>query len=153
VRLALAQYRALAAFAQFASDLDAASKRQLDRGVRVTELMKQKQYSPLTVAEMALSLCAVNEGFLDDVPVEKVVEFETELHAHAHANSKALLDKLDKSGDYDDTVAAEIKKAVETFKSTSAFASAAKDEPKGDAKAEAKAAKPEAKDAKGKAKA
>jgi F-type H+-transporting ATPase subunit alpha len=165
VRLALAQYRALAAFAQFASDLDAASKRQLDRGVRVTELMKQKQYSPLTVAEMALSLCAVNEGFLDDVPVEKVVEFETELHAHAHANSKALLDKLDKSGDYDDAVAAEIKKAVETFKSTSAFASAAKeeskDEPKGDAKAEAKAAKPdakeaakaEAKDAKGKAKA
>jgi hypothetical protein len=122
--------------------------------------MKQKQYSPLTVAEMALSLCAVNEGFLDDVPVEKVVEFETELHAHAHANNKALLDKLDKSGDYDDTVAAEIKKAVETFKSTSAFASAPKDdakdkgEAKGDAKGDAKAAaKPETTDAKGKAKA
>jgi F-type H+-transporting ATPase subunit alpha len=160
VRLALAQYRALAAFAQFASDLDAASKRQLDRGIRVTELMKQKQYSPLTVAEMALSLCAVNEGYLDDVPVEKVVEFETELHAHAHAHSKALLDKLDKGGDYDDTVAAEIKKAVETFKSTSAFASAPKDdakdkgEAKGDAKGDAKAAaKPETTDAKGKAKA
>jgi F-type H+-transporting ATPase subunit alpha len=162
VRLALAQYRALAAFAQFASDLDAASRKQLDRGTRVTELMKQKQYSPLTVAEMALSLYAVNEGYLDDVPVEKVVEFETELHAHAAANSKALLDKLNKDGNYDDKVAAEIKAAVEGFKKTSAFASAAKDEakdkPKGDAKAEAKAeakdaAKPEAKDAKGKAKA
>jgi F-type H+-transporting ATPase subunit alpha len=162
VRLALAQYRALAAFAQFASDLDAASRKQLDRGTRVTELMKQKQYSPLTVAEMALSLYAVNEGYLDDVPVEKVVEFETELHAHAGANSKALLDKLNKGGDYDDKVAAEIKAAVEGFKKTSAFASPAKDETKaqaktdakGDAKAEAKdVAKPEAKDAKGKAKA
>jgi F-type H+-transporting ATPase subunit alpha len=154
VRLALAQYRALAAFAQFASDLDTASRKQLDRGIRVTELMKQKQYSPLTVAEMALSLYAVNEGYLDDVPVEKVVEFEHELHAHARANSKALLDKLNKSGDYDDTVAAEIKKAVEGFKKTSQFASAAKDEAKGEAKPTSKAAaKPEAKDAaEGKAK-
>jgi F-type H+/Na+-transporting ATPase subunit alpha len=73
VRLALAQYRELAAFAQFASDLDAATRRQLERGQRVTELMKQKQYSPLSVAEMALSLYAVNEGFLDDVPAAKVV--------------------------------------------------------------------------------
>jgi F-type H+-transporting ATPase subunit alpha len=174
VRLALAQYRALAAFAQFASDLDAASRKQLDRGIRVTELMKQKQYSPLTVAEMALSLYAVNEGYLDDVPVEKVVEFENELHAHAAANSKALLDKLNKDGNYDDAIAGEIKKAVEAFKSTSAFASAPKDEAKdkgkGEAKPEAKSeakadakgaakpeakgeAKPEAKDAKGKAKA
>jgi F-type H+-transporting ATPase subunit alpha len=163
VRLALAQYRALAAFAQFASDLDTASRKQLDRGIRVTELMKQKQYSPLTVAEMALSLYAVNEGYLDDVPVEKVVEFENELHAHAAANSKALLDKLNKDGNYDDAIAGEIKKAVETFKSTSAFASAPKDEAKGkgEAKPEAKgdakpakdAAKPEAKEPKGKAKA
>jgi F-type H+-transporting ATPase subunit alpha len=163
VRLALAQYRALAAFAQFASDLDAASRKQLDRGIRVTELMKQKQYSPLTVAEMALSLYAVNEGYLDDVPVEKVVEFENELHAHAAANSKALLDKLNKDGNYDDAIAGEIKKAVEAFKSTSAFASAPKDEAKGkgeakpeakgDAKAAKDVAKPEAKEAKGKAKA
>jgi F-type H+-transporting ATPase subunit alpha len=152
VRLALAQYRALAAFAQFASDLDAASRRQLDRGTRVTELMKQKQYSPLTVAEMALSLYAVNEGYLDDVPVEKVVEFEAELHAHARANSKALLDKLNKGGDYDDNVAAEIKAAVEGFKKTSAFASVAKEDAKGEAKAGA-SAKPEAQDAaKGKTK-
>ena len=76
VRLALAQYRELAAFAQFASDLDAATRKQLERGRRVTELMKQKQYQPLSVAEMALSLFAVNEGYLDDVPVNKVVAFE-----------------------------------------------------------------------------
>ena len=76
VRLALAQYRELAAFAQFASDLDAATRKQLERGRRVTELMKQKQYQPLSVAEMALSLYAVNEGFVDEVPVNKVVDFE-----------------------------------------------------------------------------
>ena len=76
VRLALAQYRELAAFAQFASDLDAATRKQLERGRRVTELMKQKQYQPLTVAEMALSLFAVNEGYMDDVPANKIVDFE-----------------------------------------------------------------------------
>ena len=75
VRLALAQFRELAAFAQFASDLDEATRKQLERGQRVTELMKQPQYSPLSVAEMAISLYAVNEGYLDDVPVEKVVDF------------------------------------------------------------------------------
>ncbi len=97
VRLALAQYRELAAFAQFASDLDAATRRQLERGQRVTELMKQKQYPPLSVAEMALSLFAVNEGSLDDVPANKVVAFEAALHAHAHAThaSAARQDQLD----------------------------------------------------------
>ena len=73
VRLALAQYRELAAFAQFASDLDETTRKQLERGQRVTELMKQKQYSPLNVAEMAASLFAANEGYLDDVPVEKLL--------------------------------------------------------------------------------
>src|SRR6187549_995862 len=77
VRLALAQYRELAAFAQFASDLDEATRKQLERGRRVTELMKQKQYQPLSVAEMALSLYAVNEGFIDEVPANKVVDFES----------------------------------------------------------------------------
>src|SRR5690606_11696521 len=85
IRLALAQYRELAAFAQFASDLDAATRRQLERGQRVTELMKQKQYSPLSVAEMALSLYAVNSGYLDDVPADKVVPFEAGLHAYARS--------------------------------------------------------------------
>ena len=118
VRLALAQYRELAAFAQFASDLDAATRRQLERGQRVTELMKQKQYAPLTVAEMALSLFAVNEGFLDDVPVNKVVAFEAGLHAHAHAQNETLLETINATGEYTDEVAAELKALLEAFKST-----------------------------------
>ncbi|HEX6992964.1 MAG TPA: F0F1 ATP synthase subunit alpha [Gammaproteobacteria bacterium] len=121
VRLALAQYRELAAFAQFASDLDAATRRQLERGQRVTELMKQKQYSPLSVAEMALSLFAVNNGYLDDVPVSKVVPFEAGLHAYAKANHRALLDHINASGDYNDEIEAELKKAVEGFKASGAY--------------------------------
>jgi F-type H+-transporting ATPase subunit alpha len=76
IRLALAQFRELAAFSQFASDLDEATRKQLERGERVTELMKQMQYSPLSVAQMAVSLFAANEGYLDDVEVKKVVDFE-----------------------------------------------------------------------------
>jgi len=121
VRLALAQYRELAAFAQFASDLDAATRRQLERGQRVTELMKQKQYSPLSVAEMALSLFAVNNGYLDDVPVNKIGSFEAGLHAYAKSNHRALLDHINASGDYNDEIEAELKKAVEGFKSTGAY--------------------------------
>ncbi|MEE3197056.1 MAG: F0F1 ATP synthase subunit alpha [Pseudomonadota bacterium] len=121
VRLALAQYRELAAFAQFASDLDETTRQQLDRGQRVTELMKQKQYSPLTVAEMAVSLFAVNEGFLDDVPSEKVVDFETALHAYARANAQDLLDKINSSGDYDEDVQGKLKALVESFKETGAY--------------------------------
>ncbi|HEY8521021.1 MAG TPA: F0F1 ATP synthase subunit alpha [Gammaproteobacteria bacterium] len=121
VRLALAQYRALAAFAQFASDLDPASRKQLERGQRVTELMKQKQYSPLSVAEMALSLYAVNEGYLDDVPVAKVTDFEAALHDYARSNHRALLDRINASGDYNDEIAAELKKVVEAFKQTGAY--------------------------------
>ncbi|HMB74526.1 MAG TPA: F0F1 ATP synthase subunit alpha [Gammaproteobacteria bacterium] len=121
VRLALAQYRELAAFAQFASDLDNATRAQLERGQRVTELMKQVQYAPLSVAEMALSLYAVNEGFLDDVPVEKVVAFESALHAHARNNNQALLDKINETGEYDDDTAAALKALCESFKSSGAY--------------------------------
>jgi F-type H+/Na+-transporting ATPase subunit alpha len=121
IRLALAQYRELAAFAQFASDLDAATRRQLERGQRVTELMKQKQYSPLTVAEMAISLFAVNEGFLDDVAVNKVVAFEAGLHAYARSNHRALLEKIEATGDFNDEIAAGLKEAVEGFKTTGAY--------------------------------
>ena len=117
VRLALAQYRELAAFAQF----DETTRHQLDRGQRVTELMKQKQYSPLTVAEMAVSLFSVNEGFLDDVPSEKVVDFETALHAYARANAQDLLDKINSSGDYDEDVQGKLKTLVESFKETGAY--------------------------------
>ncbi|HEU4620485.1 MAG TPA: F0F1 ATP synthase subunit alpha [Gammaproteobacteria bacterium] len=121
VRLALAQYRELAAFAQFASDLDAATRRQLERGQRVTELMKQKQYTPLSVGEMALSLYAVNSGGLDDVPVAKVGAFEAGLHAHAKASYQALLDRINSTGDYNDEIESELKKVVEEFKATGTY--------------------------------
>ena len=121
IRLALAQYRELAAFAQFASDLDAATRRQLERGQRVTELMKQKQYSPLSIGEMGLSLFAVNEGFIDEVPVEKVVDYEAALHDFAHANNQSDLDAINKSGDYNDDVAATLKGICEAFAAKGAY--------------------------------
>jgi F-type H+-transporting ATPase subunit alpha len=116
VRLALAQFRELAAFAQFASDLDEATRNQLARGQRVTELMKQKQYSPLSVAEMAISLYAANEGYLDDVEVSRIVHFEAALHAHANENFSDLLETVNSTGDYSDEIQAGMKKAVEDFK-------------------------------------
>jgi F-type H+-transporting ATPase subunit alpha len=121
IRLALAQYRELAAFAQFASDLDAATRKQLERGRRVTELMKQKQYQPLSVAEMALSLYAVNEGFVDEVPVTKVVDFESALHAFARGNYKASLDGINAKPEYSDANVAEMKKILEAFKKTGTY--------------------------------
>ena len=121
VRLALAQYRELAAFAQFASDLDDTTRKQLERGQRVTELMKQKQYSPLSIGQMALSLFAVNEGFLDEVPVKKIVDFEAGLHAHMRAAHAALEDKINSTGDYNDDIAAELRKVAEEFRATGAY--------------------------------
>ena len=121
VRLALAQYRELAAFAQFASDLDETTRKQLERGQRVTELMKQKQYSPLSIGQMALSLFAVNEGFLDEVPVKKIVDFEAGLHAHLRAAHAALEDKINSTGDYNDDIAAELRKVAEEFRATGAY--------------------------------
>ena len=121
VRLALAQYRELAAFAQFASDLDAATRKQLERGRRVTELMKQKQYQPLSVADMALSLFAVNEGFVDDIPVNKVGDFEAGLHAYARANAQPLLARINEKGEYNDEIAAELKTVLENFKTTGTY--------------------------------
>ena len=121
VRLALAQYRELAAFAQFASDLDETTRRQLQRGQRVTELMKQKQYSPLSVAEMALSLYAVNEGYLDKVDVAKVTVFEAALHDYARANHQDLLDRINESGDYSEQIQAGLKKVCEAFAEKGAY--------------------------------
>ena len=94
IRLALAQYRELAAFAQFASDLDDATRKQLERGVRVTEVMKQKQYAPMSVAEMALSIYAVNSGYMDKTDRKKIVDFEAALQAFAKASHKASLDAI-----------------------------------------------------------
>jgi len=116
VRLALAQYRELAAFSQFASDLDDATRKQLERGERVTELMKQKQYSPLSVAEMGVSLYAANEGHLDDVETSKVVDFEAALHAYMKSNQNALMDQINETADYNDEIKQALDKALKDFK-------------------------------------
>jgi len=116
VRLALAQYRELAAFAQFASDLDAATRKQLDRGSRIMELMKQPQYSPMSVAQMAASLFAVNEGFLDDVDVKKVRAFEDALQSHLKSQHGALMESINQKPEYSDEVAAQLRKVITDFK-------------------------------------
>ena len=116
VRLDLAQYRELAAFAQFASDLDEHTRKQIERGQRVTEIMKQKQYMPLSIAEMAVSLYAANEGYLDDVDVKKVVDFENALHTYMKNNQAELLQKINDSGDYSEDIANSFKAALEDFK-------------------------------------
>ena len=121
VRLALAQYRELAAFAQFASDLDDVTRKQLERGQRVTELMKQKQYSPLSVGEMAVSLYAANEGYLDNIDVTRVVEFEEAMHDHVRSNHSALLDKINDTGAYNDEILDGLKAAVTDFVDNGAF--------------------------------
>ncbi|SIO16008.1 ATP synthase F1 subcomplex alpha subunit [Sulfurivirga caldicuralii] len=121
IRVDLALYRELAAFAQFASDLDAATRAQLERGKRVTELMKQPQYSPLSIGEMAASLYAANEGFLDDIPVEKVGDFERALHAYLNSNNADLMAKLNETGDWNDEIEAELRKAIEEFKANGVY--------------------------------
>ncbi|PAV26867.1 F0F1 ATP synthase subunit alpha [Tamilnaduibacter salinus] len=118
IRLALAQYRELAAFAQFASDLDENTRKQLEHGQRVTELMKQNQYSPLSVAEMATVLFAANEGFLDDVEVDKVVSFEAAMLDWMRSEKADLLKSINEDGNYNDDVAAKLKAALEEFKTT-----------------------------------
>jgi F-type H+-transporting ATPase subunit alpha len=121
VRLALAQYRELAAFAQFASDLDEATRKQLERGRLVTELMKQAQYMPLSVSEMAISLQAANQGYLDDVPVTKVLAFESALHAFVKAKYKGLVDRIESTLDLSKDDDKELSKAIEDFKANSAY--------------------------------
>ncbi|WP_313173332.1 F0F1 ATP synthase subunit alpha [Stenotrophomonas sp.] len=118
IRISLAQYRELAAFAQFASDLDEATRKQLERGQRVTELMKQKQYAPMSIADQALSIYAVNEGFLDDVPVNKLLSFEAGLHAHFANTAGELTSKINSTGAWNDEIEAAFKKGIADFKST-----------------------------------
>ena len=121
IRTALAQYRELAAFAQFASDLDEATRKQLEHGERVTELMKQKQYSPLSVAEMAISLYAAEKGFLTDVEISKIGAFETALLAWFKREKADLLAKINEKGDYNDEIEAGIKSGIENFKATQSW--------------------------------
>lgn len=121
VRLALAQYRELAAFAQFASDLDDATRAQLEHGQSVTELMKQKQYSPMSIAEMGLSLYAANEGYLKDVELNKVLDFEAALIAFFNSEYADLMNDINATGNYSDEIAAQFKAGIEKFKSTQAW--------------------------------
>ncbi len=121
VRLALAQYRELAAFAQFASDLDENTRRQLERGQRVTELMKQKQYSPLSVAEMAVSLYAIDRGHMDDVELNRIGDFEAGLIDHMNNTKESFMNELNASGDFNDEIEAQLKEGVESFKKTGSW--------------------------------
>src|SRR3984893_15109411 len=121
VRLSLAQYRELAAFAQFASDLDEATRRQLDRGRLVTELMKQPQYSPLSVSEEALTLFSVTKGYYDDVPVEKALAFEASLRQFMKSKYAALIDKLEQTKDMDAEGEKAFSAAIEDFKKNGTF--------------------------------
>jgi F-type H+/Na+-transporting ATPase subunit alpha len=121
IRLDLAQYRELAAFAQFASDLDEATRKQIERGQRVTELMKQAQYSPLKVSQMALSLFAANEGFLDDLPVNKVQAFEAALQDFMKSQHGKLMDQIDQTGDYSADIQKALGDAVKNFKANHAW--------------------------------
>ncbi|MEI7950816.1 MAG: F0F1 ATP synthase subunit alpha [Gammaproteobacteria bacterium] len=118
IRLALAQYRELAAFAQFASDLDDATRSQLEHGQRVTELMKQKQYSPQSVAEMAVVIFAANEGYLKKVPLNKIADFEASLLSFMNGNHGELMKTINQNGDYTDATAASFKAALDNFVST-----------------------------------
>ena len=121
VRLALAQYRELAAFAQFASDLDEATRKQLERGQRVTELMKQRQFAPMSVAEMAVSLFAAENGYLDEIPVEKIQAYEHALMQYMHRDHQELLDKVNERGAYDDEVQQGFTAALTAFKDKGAW--------------------------------
>jgi F-type H+-transporting ATPase subunit alpha len=120
IRLALAQYRELAAFSQFASDLDEATRKQLERGQRTTELMKQKQYAPMSVAEMALSIYAVNNGYLDNVDLKRVVNFEAALQGFANSAHKADLDAINAEPVLKKHEAT-LKKIIENFVATGSY--------------------------------
>ncbi|MDB6063521.1 MAG: synthase subunit alpha [Verrucomicrobiaceae bacterium] len=118
IRTALAQYRELAAFSQFASDLDEATKAQLEHGQRVTELMKQKQYSPRSIAEMGLLLYAANEGYLKDIAVNKILDFEAAVIAYAHSEVGDLMKQIVATGDWNGDIEAKFKATIEKFKAT-----------------------------------
>ena len=115
VRLALAQYRELAAFSQFASDLDEATRRQLERGQRVMELMKQKQYSPMTVAEMSVSLFAVDRGYLDEIPIEKIAEFEEALMDYMNSEKSDLMSRISEAGEFGEDIESALKASLDDF--------------------------------------
>ena len=118
IRTALAQYRELAAFSQFASDLDDATKAQLDHGERVTELMKQKQYEPRSIAEMGLLIYAADNGYLNDADVDKIGDFEAALLSYMHSEQGELMSSIVESGDWNDGIEETFKSELDAFKST-----------------------------------
>lgn len=121
IRITLARFRELEAFSQFAADLDDTTRKQLERGQRVTELLKQPQYKPLSIVEMAISLFSVNEGYLDDVELKKIKGFEHALHAYLRENHKDLVRKINENPVYTDELVAQFKQILEQFKKTQAF--------------------------------
>ena len=121
VRLALAQYRELAAFAQFASDLDEATRKQLEHGRIVTEVMKQPQYQPMAVWEMALTLFAVNNGYMEGVEIKQLASFEKSLRDYIRTKHAALMERLEKNKDMSKEDEAELRTVIEQFKKTGAF--------------------------------
>ena len=121
VRLALAQYRELAAFAQFASDLDEATRRQLERGQRIMEVLKQPQYTPLSVAHQAMTLYAVDRGFMDDVELDRISDFTDALMSYMDSSRSSLLAQVNGDPKWDDGVEKQFKDAVEDFKANHAW--------------------------------
>ena len=121
VRIALAQFRELEAFAQFASDLDDASREQLELGQKVTELMKQKQYSPMSVAEMGLVLFAVEKGYLDDVELNKIADYESALLSYMSSEHKDFMEGLSETGEYSDEVIKTFTDALDKFKTSQTY--------------------------------
>jgi len=118
LKLEYAQYRELAAFAQFGSDLDAVTRRQLDRGARITEVFKQPQYQPLSMPQEVSIIFAVTNGFLDDVPVEKVQPFEAAWHQFMQSNHPDWLEKVDSGGALNDELTAALRAALDEFKAS-----------------------------------
>jgi F-type H+/Na+-transporting ATPase subunit alpha len=121
IRIGQAQYRELAAFSQFLSDLDEATRKQLERGQRITEVMKQKQYMPLSVAEQATILFAADKGYLDDVPVNRISIFEQELNSYLKSNYGDFVERINKTGEYNDEVAQTLRTILESFKANQSW--------------------------------
>ncbi len=121
IRIGQAQYRELAAFSQFMSDLDESTRKQLERGMRITEVMKQKQFIPLSIGEQGCILYAVDRGFLDNVPVNRISMFEQELRSYLRANHREFLDKLNEKGDFNDEIEKNIRSILDAFKATQAW--------------------------------
>jgi F-type H+-transporting ATPase subunit alpha len=115
LKLFLAQYREVAAFAQFGSDLDASTKQTLTRGERLTELLKQKQYQPMGVSEMVPLIYAGVNGHLDRIPVNKILKWESEYLAHLKSNESEILDQIEKEGALSKDLEAKLKESVTGF--------------------------------------